>query len=87
VRFEGRIWKEGKHWLVEVPILDLMTQGRTRKEALTMVIDAMESLANQKGFRARFTILNQKQLRSGRQIRPPSLPSCCVANAKPTAYH
>jgi len=53
VRFEGRIWKEGKHWLVEVPILDLMTQGRTRKEALRMVIDAMESLANQKGFRAK----------------------------------
>jgi predicted RNase H-like HicB family nuclease len=53
MRFEGRVWKDGKHWLVEVPMLDLMTQGRTRKEALAMIVDAIESLANQKGFRAK----------------------------------
>jgi hypothetical protein len=53
MRLEGRIWKDGKHWLVEVPMLDVMTQGRARKEALAMVIDAIESLAHQKGFRAK----------------------------------
>lgn len=52
MRFEGRIWKDGKHWLVEVPMLDVMTQGRTRKEALAMIVDSIESLAHQKGFRA-----------------------------------
>jgi hypothetical protein len=53
VRFEGRVWKDGKQWLVEVPMLDVMTQGRSRREALTMIADAIESLANQKGFRAK----------------------------------
>ncbi len=51
MRFEGNIWKEKKHWLVEVPILDVMTQGRTRKEALAMLGDAIEALVDQKGFK------------------------------------
>jgi hypothetical protein len=33
MRLAGRIWKAGKHWLVEVPTLDATTQGRTRAEA------------------------------------------------------
>ncbi|MBU6383301.1 MAG: type II toxin-antitoxin system HicB family antitoxin [Verrucomicrobia bacterium] len=36
---EGKIWKDGKFWLVEVPALDAMTQGKTRKEALAMAED------------------------------------------------
>ncbi len=36
---EGKIWKDGKFWLVEVPALDAMTQGKTRKEALSMIED------------------------------------------------
>lgn len=44
MRLEGRVWKDGKFWLVEVPLLDVMTQGRTRKDALLMVADAIESL-------------------------------------------
>lgn len=39
MEMEGKIWKDGKFWLVEVPALDAMTQGRTRKEALDMVED------------------------------------------------
>jgi predicted RNase H-like HicB family nuclease len=50
MRLEGRIWRDGRHWLVEVPMLDLMTQGRTRPEALTMIADAIESLVDSKGF-------------------------------------
>ena len=53
MRFEGRVWKDGKLWLVEVPMLDVLTQGRTRKEALAMVVDAIESLVHQQGFRAK----------------------------------
>jgi hypothetical protein len=34
-------------------MLDLMTQGRSRRDALLMVADAIESLANQRGFRAK----------------------------------
>ena len=39
MEIEGKIWKDGKFWLVEVPALDAMTQGKTRKEALAMVED------------------------------------------------
>lgn len=39
MEMEGRIWKDGKFWLVEVPAIDAMTQGKTRKEALDMVED------------------------------------------------
>ncbi len=33
MRFEGRVWKDkgGKYWLVEVPLLDVMTQGTSKK--------------------------------------------------------
>lgn len=46
MRFYGKVYKDGKFWLAEVPILDAMTQGRTRKEAFVMVADLVETLAN-----------------------------------------
>jgi predicted RNase H-like HicB family nuclease len=52
MRFGGRVCKDGGLWLVEVPALDLMTQGRTRREALAMIADAIEGFANKRGFRA-----------------------------------
>jgi len=51
MRFSGKIYKDGKFWLAEVPILDLMTQGRTKKEAYDMVADMLESLVNKEGFK------------------------------------
>lgn len=51
MRFSGRIYKDGKFWLAEIPILDLMTQGRTKKEAYEMVADMLESLLNKKDFK------------------------------------
>ncbi len=50
MRFEGRIWKDGKFWLVEIPVLDAMTQGRTKKEAYEMAADLVESLVDVQGF-------------------------------------
>ncbi len=50
MRFNGRVYKDGKYWLAEVPILGAMTQGRTRKEALAMAGDLLETLANRPGF-------------------------------------
>ena len=46
MELEGRVWKEDKSswWLVEVFFLDVMTQGRTRKEALVMIQDAVMEL-------------------------------------------
>jgi len=50
MRFYGHVYKEGKFWLAEVPMLDAMTQGHTRKEALAMVADLLETLVNRPGF-------------------------------------
>ena len=52
MRFSGKIYKDGKFWLAEIPILDLMTQGYTKGEAYEMVVDMLESLINKKDFKA-----------------------------------
>ena len=47
---EGKIFKGGKHWLIEVPALDLMTQGKSKKDAFAMLRDAIVLLVHRKGF-------------------------------------
>ena len=46
MELEGRVWKDEKSswWLVEVSFLDVMTQGKTRKQALEMLKDAVLEL-------------------------------------------
>lgn len=53
MRFTGRVFKSGKFWVIEVPILDIATQGRTKKEAYEMIADAVECLVNRRGFKVR----------------------------------
>jgi hypothetical protein len=50
MRFHGNIWRDGRHWLAEIPLLDAMTQGTSKKGALAMVEDLLESLINHAGF-------------------------------------
>ncbi|HEV7667635.1 MAG TPA: helix-turn-helix transcriptional regulator [Thermoanaerobaculia bacterium] len=50
MRFEGRMQKQGRYWAIEVPILGVVTQGRTRSDAYLMVADAIEALVNKTGF-------------------------------------
>ncbi len=50
MRFEGRLWKDGQHWLVEVPALNALTQGRSREEAYEMIKDLVETMADKPGF-------------------------------------
>lgn len=52
MRFEGRVWKDGEHWLIEVPVLDALTQGHDREEAYEMIKDLVETMANKPGFEA-----------------------------------
>ena len=52
MRFPGRITKDGKYWLVEIPAFDAITQGRTKREAFAMAEDLIETMAGAKGFRA-----------------------------------
>ena len=44
MELEGRVWKDGKFWLIEIPALNLMTQGKNRKDALAMAKDAILGL-------------------------------------------
>jgi predicted RNase H-like HicB family nuclease len=46
MELEGKLWKSGKFWLVEVPAIDVMTQGHSREEALKMIADAIEGLVD-----------------------------------------
>ena len=50
MRFYGKVYKDGNFWLAEVPLLDAMTQGHTRKEAFVMVKDLVETLVNRSDF-------------------------------------
>lgn len=44
MEIEGRIWKEENVWLVEIPSLDAMTQGKSRKNALLMTHNLIEEM-------------------------------------------
>jgi len=52
MRFEGRLVRDGRSWLAEIPLLEAMTQGRTRREALAMIADWLETIVNRAGFQA-----------------------------------
>jgi hypothetical protein len=52
MRFPGRVKKAGRFWLVEIPALDALTQGRTKREAFAMAEDLIETMADARGFRA-----------------------------------
>ncbi len=52
MRFEGKLVRDGRFWLAEIPLLDGMTQGRTRKEALAMAADWLETMIDREGFHA-----------------------------------
>jgi hypothetical protein len=51
MRFEGRIRKEGKFWIIEIPAFDAVTQGRTKREAFLMAEDLIETMAGTPGFK------------------------------------
>ncbi len=51
MRFSGIVYKDDKFWLAEIPILELMTQGKTKKEAYEMVADMLETMINKDGFK------------------------------------
>ena len=53
MRFQGRVYRDGRFWLAEVPLFEAMTQGRTRREALEMIADWFETMIDQAGFSVR----------------------------------
>jgi predicted RNase H-like HicB family nuclease len=52
MRLSGSVYKDGKHWIAEVTLLEAMTQGRSRKDALSMIADWIETMVDHAGFSA-----------------------------------
>ena len=50
MRFQGKLSRDGRWWLAEIPVFAAITQGRTRAEVLEMAADWFTSLVNRKGF-------------------------------------
>jgi hypothetical protein len=50
LRFSGRVFRDGSYWLAEVQVFEAMTQGRTRREALSMIEDWFSSMVKQREF-------------------------------------
>jgi DNA-binding XRE family transcriptional regulator len=50
MRFCGHVYKDGNCWLAEIPTLEYTTRGRTKKEALAMICDLVETMVDKKGF-------------------------------------
>jgi len=53
MRLSGRVFRQGRVWAVEVPILGVFSQGRSRSDAFEMVADAVQELADREGFRVK----------------------------------
>ena len=52
MRLSGRVFRQGRIWAIEVPILGVFTQGTSRTDAFAMIADAVRELVDRKGFRA-----------------------------------
>lgn len=52
IMFRGKVYKEGKFWIIEVSDLDLMTQGHTKDDAYEMLVDLLKTATNRPGFKA-----------------------------------
>lgn len=50
IKFEGKLKKEEKYWAVWVSALDIYTQGKSKKDALAMIKDAVELLVDRQKF-------------------------------------
>lgn len=51
--FGGRVFKRGKFWIAECDSLDASTQGFSKKEAIEMLADWIETAANNKSLLVR----------------------------------
>lgn len=55
MKVEGKLIapKRGeKHWAIEIPAIEVYTQGTSRKNALKMAADGIEALVGRRGFKA-----------------------------------
>ncbi len=46
MKIEGKLIKSGKWWAVEIPLLLIYTQGKTKRHAYLMAADAVEAIVD-----------------------------------------
>jgi predicted RNase H-like HicB family nuclease len=51
LKFDANFWKDGKWWIIDAPALEVTTQGRTKKDALLMLKDAILALLNDRSYK------------------------------------
>ncbi len=55
MRFGGTIYQSRRGWVAEIPLLEAMTLGRTRQEALEAMAERLESFIDRPGFAVEIT--------------------------------
>ncbi len=65
MRFSGKVYRDESFWLAEVPVLEAITQGRTRKEALEMIEDWFISMVNLPGFSVTVDLTDKREFEVG----------------------
>lgn len=50
MQISGRVWKDGKFWVIHCPALDGSTQGFSKKEALDMMVDWVRSMLSDQNY-------------------------------------
>ncbi len=53
MKIEGKLIRSGKWWAVEIPLLLIYTQGKTKKDAYLMAADAVEAIVDEKSFKVK----------------------------------
>jgi nucleotide-binding universal stress UspA family protein len=70
MRFPGRLRRDGKHWLAEVPVFAAMTQGRTRADALAMIADWFATMVDRPRFAVRVVNVRGSSFEIAADTRP-----------------
>jgi hypothetical protein len=70
MRFLGRLRRDGKHWLAEVPVFAAMTQGRTQAEALAMIADWFATMVDRPRFSVRVVKVRASSFEVAADTRP-----------------
>jgi DNA-binding XRE family transcriptional regulator len=61
IKFEGTLAKAGNFWSVCIPTLEVYTQGKSPKKALSMIQEALELSVNRVGFAVVIDLFNPHQ--------------------------
>jgi predicted RNase H-like HicB family nuclease len=67
---KGSYWRNHDVWLIEVPEIDVMTQGYTVTEALEMIADAIETLVDVEEFKVAVEQTDEQKIEHTFTIEP-----------------